>query len=57
MRHRELELIVPRRLSMNWQTNNNGLDCAIFAMRHMETYLGGGARTWDSKFAVESVIF
>lgn len=57
MRYHEIELIVPRCLTMTWQTIKNGLDCAIFAMRHMETYLGRRERTWDSNFAVESVRF
>lgn len=51
-----MERIVPERLIMNWQTKNNGVDCGIFAGRHMETYFGGGIRNWDCKFAVESVI-
>ena len=27
-------------VKMPWQTNNNYVDCGIFAMRHMEMYLG-----------------
>ncbi|PWA99403.1 Peptidase C48, SUMO/Sentrin/Ubl1 [Artemisia annua] len=27
-------------VKMPWQTKNNYIDCGIFAMRHMETYLG-----------------
>lgn len=53
----KIEHLEPERLKMYWQTKDNGIDCAIFAMRHMETYFGGGVRTWESKFAVESVMF
>lgn len=46
----------PRCLKMRRQTKNNGIDCGIFAMCRMETYFGGGSRTWDSKIQVESVL-
>lgn len=46
-----------QRLKMRWQTKDNAIDCGIFAMRHMETYFGGGPRNWDSKIQVESVCF
>lgn len=42
---------------MKWQTKENGIDCGVFAMRHMETYFGGGTRSWDARFAPESVKF
>ncbi|KAK9078728.1 hypothetical protein SSX86_002785 [Deinandra increscens subsp. villosa] len=29
-----------KRLEMDWRTENNHIDCGIFLMRHMETYLG-----------------
>lgn len=50
----ELEKIEPKRLVMFWQTVDNAVDCGIFAMRHMETYFGGGSRSWESKIAVQS---
>ena len=25
---------------MKWRTKSNGIDCGVFAMRHMETYYG-----------------
>lgn len=51
----DLKRMEPQRLKMRWQTKNNSIDCGIYAMRHMETYFGGGSRTWDSKIQVESV--
>ena len=53
----DISKLVPQRLKMRWQTKENGIDCGVFAMRHMETYFGGGSRNWDAKFAPESVIF
>ncbi|KAK9080343.1 hypothetical protein SSX86_000101 [Deinandra increscens subsp. villosa] len=29
-----------KRMEMDWRTENNHIDCGIFLMRHMETYLG-----------------
>ncbi|KVH92035.1 Peptidase C48, SUMO/Sentrin/Ubl1 [Cynara cardunculus var. scolymus] len=37
---RELDEIGQERLRMDWQTQNNFDDCGVFAMRHMETYMG-----------------
>lgn len=34
---------------MEWRTNNNITDCGVFVMRHMETYMGGGAFCQDLK--------
>ncbi|KAL1816295.1 hypothetical protein ACET3Z_018869 [Daucus carota] len=50
----DISKLVPQRLKMRWQTKENGIDCGVFAMRHMETYFGGGSRNWDAKFAPES---
>ncbi|PWA52673.1 hypothetical protein CTI12_AA451070 [Artemisia annua] len=38
-------------VKMPWQTNNNYVDCGIFAMRHMETYLGN--KDFDAGFVKE----
>lgn len=51
----DLKRMEPQRTKMRWQTKNNSIDYGIYAMRHMETYFGGGSRTWDSKIQVESV--
>ena len=32
------------RLSMIWPTSNNGKDCGIFMMRHMECFMGNGLK-------------
>lgn len=52
----DIEKLEPQRLVMKWQTEDNYVDCGIFAMRHMETYFGGGTRAWNSKLAIESVM-
>nr|GLL42144.1 uncharacterized protein LOC109155623 isoform X3 [Ipomoea trifida] len=39
--------LTPARLRMSWRDNNNKVDCGVFAMRHMETYMGKGTKGWD----------
>ena len=35
------------RLLMSWRTEENSIDCGIFLMRHMETYMGyTSAKNW-----------
>ncbi|KAF5799731.1 putative papain-like cysteine peptidase superfamily [Helianthus annuus] len=34
----ELATSVIERKKMDWRTKNNGVDCGVFTMRHMETY-------------------
>ncbi|KAJ9565598.1 hypothetical protein OSB04_001564 [Centaurea solstitialis] len=38
--------VEPRLVEMKWRTKSNYVDCGVFLMRHMETYMGGGARGW-----------
>ncbi|MFS7929734.1 hypothetical protein Hanom_Chr04g00335991 [Helianthus anomalus] len=40
------------RQKMDWMTESNGIDCGIFAMRHMETYMGQMAG-WECGLAKE----
>lgn len=44
----------PSILKMPWRTRQNSNDCAIFAMRHMETYYGQSIEEWKSGFKNES---
>nr|GMD34396.1 uncharacterized protein LOC109168900 [Ipomoea batatas] len=37
----------PRRLRMSWLETKNKIDCGVFAMRHMETYVGQSIASWD----------
>nr|GMD05896.1 uncharacterized protein LOC109162486 [Ipomoea batatas] len=39
--------LTPTRLRMSWRDNSNMVDCGVFAMRHMETYMGKGTKGWD----------
>ncbi|KAM0046589.1 putative Ulp1 protease family catalytic domain, papain-like cysteine peptidase superfamily [Helianthus debilis subsp. tardiflorus] len=41
------------RLQMPWRTYFNGVDCGIFLMRHMETYMGEDANKYHCGFAKE----
>ncbi|KAL8215790.1 hypothetical protein R6Q57_022627 [Mikania cordata] len=34
----------PKIIDLPWKTINNGVDCGVFCMRHMETYIGGGVK-------------
>lgn len=45
--------INPENQYMTWKTSNNWNDCAIFAIRHMETYKGGGLVQWKTGFKME----
>ncbi|GKB04486.1 ulp1 protease family, C-terminal catalytic domain-containing protein [Tanacetum coccineum] len=38
----DLILAEPKLVEFSWKTTYNSYDCAIFVMRHMETYLGKG---------------
>lgn len=42
-------MAAPKIIQMEWRTNNNISDCGVFVMRHMETYMGGGAFCQDLK--------
>ncbi|KAL8201852.1 hypothetical protein R6Q57_010999 [Mikania cordata] len=37
--HKKIVNLKPKKLEMPWQTEKNFVDCGIFAMRHMETYM------------------
>ncbi|KAK6162772.1 hypothetical protein DH2020_002613 [Rehmannia glutinosa] len=37
----------PCRLCMPWRDTTNKVDCGIYVMRHMESYMGGGTKGWD----------
>ncbi|KAL3646700.1 hypothetical protein CASFOL_009244 [Castilleja foliolosa] len=34
------------RLKMHWRDENNKVDYGVYAMRHMETYMGGSLKSW-----------
>nr|KAJ0187440.1 hypothetical protein LSAT_V11C900479030 [Lactuca sativa] len=40
------ESIKPQRLEMSWRTVKNKVDYGVFAMRHMETYMGQPLSKW-----------
>lgn len=45
----------PTIVKMSWQTNDNSTDCAIFVMRHMESYMGQPWTRWETGLDKESV--
>ncbi|KAJ0748571.1 hypothetical protein HanOQP8_Chr05g0202581 [Helianthus annuus] len=40
---------------MDWRTKNNGVDCGVFTMRHMETYKGD-QKPWVTGFVKEDEV-
>nr|GMD98918.1 uncharacterized protein LOC109162486 [Ipomoea batatas] len=42
-----VKALTPARLRMSWRDNSNKVDCGVFTMRHMETYMGKGTKGWD----------
>nr|GMD60667.1 zinc finger BED domain-containing protein RICESLEEPER 2-like [Ipomoea batatas] len=36
-----------KRMQMEWRDSKNKIDCGVFLMCHMETYLGQGVKKWD----------
>ncbi|KAJ9555352.1 hypothetical protein OSB04_009966 [Centaurea solstitialis] len=49
-----LKQVEVRLLEMKWRTKENYIDCGVFLMRHMETYMGGGLRGWFTGLTTES---
>ena len=44
----------PRVLQLKWKTKNNHVDCEVFAMIHMEFYVGETGAKWDVGLCKES---
>nr|GLL41967.1 uncharacterized protein LOC109175178 [Ipomoea trifida] len=49
-----VKALTPARLRMSWRDNSNKVDCGVFTMRHMETYMGKGTKGWDSGLEKEN---
>ncbi|KAL8258449.1 hypothetical protein R6Q59_030490 [Mikania micrantha] len=47
----ELKTQVPVKLKLPWATKKNVTDCGVFVMRHMEMYMGKGAKSFDCGFS------
>ncbi|KAJ9551858.1 hypothetical protein OSB04_015903 [Centaurea solstitialis] len=52
-RFKKLNKAKPKREKMSWRTLGNHVDCAVFMMRHMETYMGQSMKDWDCGLADE----
>ncbi|CAI9302650.1 unnamed protein product [Lactuca saligna] len=50
------ESIKPQRFEMSWRTVKNKVDCGVFAMRHIETYMGQPLSKWKPVFHKESSV-
>ncbi|KAJ0677781.1 putative Ulp1 protease family catalytic domain, papain-like cysteine peptidase superfamily [Helianthus annuus] len=49
----DIKGIKPVKMEMKLRTKNNGIDCGVFCMRHMECYNGEEAENWDCGFHEE----
>lgn len=47
-------LMDQEQLKMRWQITENRVNCGVMLMRHMEMYMGGDVRKWDSGLYKES---
>nr|KAJ0194691.1 hypothetical protein LSAT_V11C700342620 [Lactuca sativa] len=50
------ESIKPQRHEISWRIVKNKVDCGVFAMRHMETYMGQPLSKWKSGLHKESAL-
>ncbi|CAI9294151.1 unnamed protein product [Lactuca saligna] len=48
------ENLKPKRIRMIWRTQKIKVDCGVFTMRHMETYMGEKDGKWNSRFGKEN---
>ncbi|KAL8265359.1 hypothetical protein R6Q59_023489 [Mikania micrantha] len=46
--------LTPTLLDLPWKTTKNAVDCGVFSMRHMKTYMGGGLKKWKTGLNPES---
>lgn len=49
-----IEGLKPKQMKVKWHTTNNNIDCGVFAMCHMETYMGQPDENWNCDLPVES---
>lgn len=57
MKHKSAPIISKQQVKVSklkWQTESNKVDCAVFAMRHMECFDGGPISKFDIGFVKES---
>ena len=53
-KHAAVAKVRPRTPKLKWRTNKNHVDCAIFTMIHMESYIGEPVAKWDVGLCVEN---
>ena len=52
-RANKLAKVKPKREKMRWRTLGNHVDCSVFMMRHMETFMGGNVSKRECGLAEE----
>nr|GMD40418.1 uncharacterized protein LOC109153493 [Ipomoea batatas] len=45
---RKMRQMTVQYVEMPWQNEENAVDCAIYSMRHMQTYAGTSIEDWNS---------
>lgn len=53
-KYKTIKKVKPTVLKMKWRTKSNGVDCGIFTMLHMDSYMGDAVSRWDCGLDVES---
>ena len=53
-KYSQLVRLQPEVVSMEWQSMDNNIDCGVFVMRHLETYMGNIFK-WKSELRRERV--
>ncbi|PWA88119.1 hypothetical protein CTI12_AA123170 [Artemisia annua] len=53
-KHASVAKVKPRCPKLKWRTQMNHIDCGVFAMIHMESYMGQAASKWDVGLCAES---
>ena len=53
-RYASIKKLIPKIPRLKWSTSSNYLDCGIFAMLHMESYMGEAPSKWDCGLVAES---
>ncbi|KAF5818743.1 putative Ulp1 protease family catalytic domain, papain-like cysteine peptidase superfamily [Helianthus annuus] len=49
----QIQQVFPRRLNLSWAVRGNKVDCGVYAIRHMETYMGVTSDKWHCGFPNE----
>ena len=49
-----IKKLIPKMPRLKWSTKSNYIDCGVFVMLHMESYMGEAPSKWDCGLVAES---